>query len=155
MKSYNISADNILTLRDLFDNLSQQMKEIERSNQEEIINFQIFDNNRDVDIKLLGENLMVGEILIPLVSRKVTLRLISEFLISENYFASRIELIEKVYGKNYRESSERMQRALDKNIMKLLSRTRSLLERSLEASSYSTIRWILYDEKKNGWYFYK
>ena len=124
------------------------MKEIERSNQEEIINFQIFDNNRDVDIKLLGENLMVGEILIPLVSRKVTLRLISEFLISENYFASRIELIEKVYGKNYRESSERMQRALDKNIMKLLSRTRSLLERSLEASSYSTIRWILYDEKK-------
>ena len=98
---------------------------------------------------------MVGEILIPLVSRKVTLRLISEFLISENYFASRIELIEKVYGKNYRESSERMQRALDKNIMKLLSRTRSLLERSLEASSYSTIRWILYDEKKNGWYFYK
>ena len=75
------------------------MKEIERSNQEEIINFQIFDNNRDVDIKLLGENLMVGEILIPLVSRKVTLRLISEFLISENYFASRIELIEKFMGK--------------------------------------------------------
>ena len=73
---------------------------------------------------------MVGDILIPLVSRKVTLRLISEFLNSENLFASRVELIEKVYGKNYHKSSERMQRALDKNIMKLLSRTRSLLERS-------------------------
>ncbi len=155
MKSYNVSADNILILKNLFDNLSQKISEIEELNQNQILSPDIFRNDSNLKIKLLGENLMVGDILIPLVSRKVTLRLISEFLNTENLFASRIELIEKVYGKDYKKSSERMQRALDKNIMKLLSRTRSLLERSLEESYYKSIRWILYDEKKNGWFFYK
>ena len=155
MKSYNVSADNILILKNLFDNLSQKISEIEELNENQILSPDIFRNDSNVKIQLLGENLMVGDILIPLVSRKVTLRLISEFLNSENLFASRVELIEKVYGKNYHKSSERMQRALDKNIMKLLSRTRSLLERSLEESYYKSIRWILYDEKKHGWFFYK
>ncbi len=155
MKSYNVSADNILILKNLFDNLSQKISEIEELNENQILSPDIFRNDCNVKIQLLGENLMVGDILIPLVSRKVTLRLISEFLNSENLFASRVELIEKVYGKDYKNSSERMQRALDKNIMKLLSRTRSLLERSLEESYYKSIRWILYDEKKNGWFFYK
>ena len=155
MKSYNVSADNILILKNLFDNLSQKISEIEELNENQILSPDIFRNDSNIKIQLLGENLMVGDILIPLVSRKVTLRLISEFLNSENLFASRVELIEKVYGKNYHKSSERMQRALDKNIMKLLSRTRSLLERSLEESYYKSIRWILYDEKKHGWFFYK
>ena len=115
----------------MFENLSQTISQIEESSENSALKLDMFRVDADLKVKLLGENLMVGDILIPLVSRKVTLKLISEFINSENQFASRIELIERVYERDYRNSSERLQRALDKNIMKLLSRTRSLLERSL------------------------
>ena len=36
--------------------------------------------DKKVDIKLLGDNLLVEDILIPLVSRKITLRLIKIFV---------------------------------------------------------------------------
>ena len=158
MSQYTISNQDLRTLKSLFRNLDSKIDEILSDDSKIVSNIvpslaELTD--KKVDIKLLGDNLLVEDILIPLVSRKITLRLIKIFVSELDSNFTRKELINRVYSKNYDDLSERMKRALDKNIMKLLSRTRSLLENSLAESQYSSIRWIVYDEELKGWNFYK
>ena len=157
MSQYTISNQDLRTLKSLFRNLDSKIDEILSDDSKIVSNIvpslaELTD--KKVDIKLLGDNLLVEDILIPLVPRKITLRLIKISFVSEldsNF--TRKELINRVYSKNYDDLSERMKRALDKNIMKLLSRTRSSFENSLAESQYSSIRWIVYDEELKGWNF--
>ena len=158
MAKYLITEQDLFTLQNLFRNLDQKLELLITENKNEIskVVTETFNySNPDFEIKILGENLLVGEVLIALTTRKVTLRLIKSLVDSDGETLSRKELVELVYDVDYSKLSNRMRMALDKNIMKLISRTRTLLESSLAGSSYASINWLVYSEKQKGWYFYK
>ena len=115
MSQYTISNQDLRTLKSLFRNLDSKIDEILSDDSKIVSNIvpslaELTD--KKVDIKLLGDNLLVEDILIPLVSRKITLRLIKIFVSELDSNFTRKELINRVYSKNYDDLSERMKKEL-------------------------------------------
>lgn len=107
------------------------------------------------DIKLIEKNLWINRIMIPLASREKTLFLIQAFFRSETLSLTKAEIISAVYGVEEHNSS-RYREAQEINLTKLLSRTRSFLEESLEHTYLPfPLDWLVFDIKTRRYCLYR
>ncbi|HYX34027.1 MAG TPA: hypothetical protein VE954_13000, partial [Oligoflexus sp.] len=109
----------------------------------------------DPDIRLVEKSLWINRIMIPLASRQKTLHLIQAFFQKETMVLSKFEIVEAVYGPQSHHS-QRFIDAQDGNLTKLLSRTRTFLEKSL-AHTYPQrpLDWLVFDIKARKYLLYK
>lgn len=107
------------------------------------------------DIRLIEKSLWVNRTMIPLASRLKTFHLIQAFFKTETLTLSKAEILSAVYGTQC-ERSERYTAAQEINLTKLLSRTRSFLEESLNHIPQARpIDWLVFDIKARKYQLYK
>jgi len=105
-------------------------------------------------IKLVGQNLSIDRIMIPLNTRPRTYSLLQAFFDSQTMMLEKGEILEAVYGP-HKDKSERFMEAQDKSLTKLLSRTRHYLEVSLSHSYHCReIDWLVFDIKTKKYQLY-
>jgi hypothetical protein len=107
------------------------------------------------DIQLLEKSLWVNRTMIPLSSRMKTFQLIEAFFKTDSLAMSKAEILSAVYG-SQQTRSERFTTAQDTNLTKLVSRTRSFLEESLNyIPQAQPIDWLVFDIKSRKYQLYK
>ncbi len=107
------------------------------------------------EIRLLGTNLCVNGIFIPLASRPLTFKLIASFFADVSLQVDRQCILQEVYGCQSRDkgaASERMTQSYDCNLNKLISRTRKLIVEALASAGWShSLKWIVFDAESKLW----
>jgi hypothetical protein len=109
-------------------------------------------------IELIGTHLHVNKLVIPLRSRPKTLKLIEAFIQHKDGALSRQDLIQHVYGTQVDSGdlSPRLTFSLYQNALKLISRSRSLLNEAMSQQGRTPwIDWFVYDDSCRRWHFYK
>jgi hypothetical protein len=109
----------------------------------------------DPDVRLVEKSLWINRIMIPLASREKTLSLIQAFFEKENMALTKAEIVEAVYGPQ-RNHSQRFIEAQDGNLTKLLSRTRTFLDKSLAHTYHQRpLDWLVFDIRTRKYLLYK
>ncbi|MFW7380106.1 MAG: hypothetical protein ACOH5I_14930 [Oligoflexus sp.] len=108
-------------------------------------------------IQLREGHLIVDGLIIPLLSRPKTLSLIEAFLTKPNLSLSRHEIIQQVYHHPRPEDlSPRLFFSCNQNILKLISRSRRLLEQATNCNlQNSWVEWFVHNESTKEWLLYR
>ena len=87
---------------------------------------------------------------------KTPLKLFRVFLRRPFHAYTREELVERIYGADAPKlRTDRLTRALQQNLIKLISRTRLIAESSVNSGPVKWIEWFPYDPERNHWSFYR
>lgn len=146
---------------------SQHLKEVRNLLRELSDRIELFDNEstqkRDStvekiapDIRLVDGNLSINDRLIFLKTRPMTLKLIKAFLSFDNLEANREQLIKFIYGEENStftsDLSGRLSLSLSQNLLKLLSRSRLILNESCEGLyTNKKIEWFPFSSEDKNW----
>lgn len=83
------------------------------------------------------------------------LKLLRTLMSDTEKFYSKVELIEKIYDvKDFSKCSERLQKAYETNLRKLIQRTRELLKNQLYLNGRK-IEWFYHEKREKGWKLFK
>lgn len=108
------------------------------------------------NVRLIGSNLHVDDIIVPLASRPRTLALIAAFSGHGELSLSSNELVERVYYERGQEVSERLRHSSHQNLIKLTSRSRRFLEGAVNPHcGQFMIDWFYYDNTQKKWLFFR
>jgi len=103
-----------------------------------------------------GQTLYCNDVQVRFRKRSCSSRLVQLFSLSPDRCFTRVELAKLIYNcDDLSECSPRMYQSLRQNLTKLISRTRLHLETSLNKEERPWIEFFVYNQEKEGWYFYR
>jgi len=109
-------------------------------------------------ICLQGSHLIINELVIPLATRPKTLVLIEAFLSNSSRKLTRQEILKIVY-QNHRSDddiSSRLYFSCYQNMLKLISRSRRLLDQAVNRNMEDNwIEWFVHDKASKQWALYQ
>ena len=107
-------------------------------------------------ITIFRNNVYCDGMMIPLAGKGRAIELFKAFLRRPLHAFTREELVEEIYGLNTDDPcSQRLTLAMAQNTIKLISRTRVVAERAVNAGSTKWIEWFAYDAERHLWSFYR
>ena len=92
---------------------------------------------------------------IPLGRKPLTQKLFKVFIERQMKPINRKELIEAIYGQQHVSRSRRYQKAIEQNVLKLVSRARQLADEVVKVSHCRWIEWFYFNNEMNCWEFYR
>ena len=103
-----------------------------------------------------GSYLYIDHIKVNLKKYPTTLKLIKAFFSNESVMElTRENLLKQVYDEAKCEGISKREECLSSNLIKLISRTRTLIKEALEDSDeYKHIDWLYYDSTNKKWFLY-
>lgn len=109
-----------------------------------------------LDIKIEDKVVVLNNSSLSLLNKDKIFKIFDSFYQSSNYKLDRATLIEHIYEQsNVLLMSERKQNCLNHNIVKLISRARSLAERHLSTNNTVNVEWFPYDASTKTWRFFR
>ena len=118
-----------------------------------LLNF-LGEDLRKAEIVLEADALHYGEKKLPLQKKNMINRLLASFLAAPRQQLTRNALIQELYEmEEERTMSRRQKESMEHNIVKLLSRTRKLIESAFHPDPY--LEWLPYDAKNKTWKLYR
>jgi len=103
-----------------------------------------------------NQTLYCNDIQVKFRNRSCSSRLVQIFSLNPDRCFTRKELAKMIYHcDNLYKCSPRMYQSIRQNLTKLISRTRLHLETSINNEKNPWIEFFVYNQEKEGWYFYR
>lgn len=147
-----------LTLHRISAMIAGLISDMESSNKKSVTLAKSQEQWLQPKIQLCDGNLHVNDLIIPLRSRPKTLALIEAFMSRPGLRLSKQEIIQLVYQSDGQagEISPRLQFSYYQSMLKLISRSRSLLDQAINQSlSDRWIEWFVHDDLNKQWILYR